>query len=152
MKEVPICDRCAGEPWKAVNMKSREPNAAIVLAVLVLIAAILHAKPARPVMPPVGEGKTIKAGHKALPDLAWTCQFGTISQYGKTLEITGDASWTASGEIREDGKVRLVWVSGGRAAHALYTTCRAIGAGWISARMKTMPNCMATSCTNISTQ
>lgn len=62
-----------------------------------------------------------------LPDLACESNWGTVKQDGKKLAIGGHHYWTAAGEIREDGKVVLVWqtTSDGQFAPGLYVVERA---------------------------
>jgi hypothetical protein len=47
---------------------------------------------------------------KKMPDMAFTCQFGVITQNGASIQITGNPSWEALGLIREDnGKLQVIW-------------------------------------------
>ncbi len=56
------------------------------------------------------------------PDLNMESNWGTVKQDGPNIAIGGHAHWTASGEIRKDGKVYLMWqtVASGEFAPALY--------------------------------
>jgi|ERR1019366_9704083 hypothetical protein len=46
---------------------------------------------------------------KAIPDIAGKCAWGEIYQWGRSISIEGDAEWTAEGEIRQDGTIRILW-------------------------------------------
>ena len=50
---------------------------------------------------------------QALPDLAMQCQFGAITQFGPSIQISGNPSWTALGVLRNDGKIQVLWTRGG---------------------------------------
>lgn len=54
------------------------------------------------------------------PDCSGECQFGTIKQTGRGIEVDGSA-WWANGVIRKDGSVLLHWTnSGGGTGLAVY--------------------------------
>ena len=58
---------------------------------------------------------------EVVPDLAGVCQYGTITQTGRALEIKGPR-WTAIGDVRPGNKIFLLWeeVDTGRIAPSLY--------------------------------
>jgi len=61
-----------------------------------------------------------KEGQQPVPDLVATTQFGSMTQSGKVLTIQG-TYWSATGEIREDGTIYLLWITrGGRIAPGVY--------------------------------
>lgn len=47
-----------------------------------------------------------------LPDIAGETNWGTLSQVGdgRKITITGNAHWEATGEIRKDGSVYVLWI------------------------------------------
>jgi hypothetical protein len=49
----------------------------------------------------------------------WDCQFGHISQVGRTVTVEGP-SWSAAGSLRLDGTIILYWQSGETQAIGVY--------------------------------
>ena len=85
-----------------------------MLAVLAIVG-VLSAKPDRPA--PKQPPKEIP-----VPNLAGLCNWGVISQNARRLSIKGSSSWECEGEIRQDGKVQLLWtcLSDNRRAIGVY--------------------------------
>lgn len=75
----------------------------LIFAAVLLTCSFAAAKPVRqsPKPPP--------AKVEAVPDLAYESQWGVITQTGKILSIDGHPQWCATGHIREDGKVWILW-------------------------------------------
>lgn len=75
----------------------------LISAILVLsLAFVVHAKPER---------KAPKVAPKPFvaPVISGECAFGFIIQNGTSISIEGCETWTATGEIHQDGTIRVVW-------------------------------------------
>lgn len=59
---------------------------------------------------------------KAHPDINGPCAYGVIEQRANRVTIRGHDTWTATGERREDGSIRLQWLNlhDGRTATGVY--------------------------------
>ncbi len=53
--------------------------------------------------------------------LSGECRWGTLTQTGRNIEISGGTSWRASGSISKGGTVILIWTLGDRQAYGAYT-------------------------------
>lgn len=62
-------------------------------------------------------------GTPKLPDLAGESNWGVVTQKGRDIAIGGHPCWNASGEIRPDGKVHVIWIQNadGRIGRGMYT-------------------------------
>lgn len=57
------------------------------------------------------------------PDISGACNWGVVTQRQRDFRIDGNPQWVATGKIRPDGKLLVIWVhvSDGRIAAGLYT-------------------------------
>lgn len=76
----------------------------------------------------LAQAKPIGKAAPRIPFLAGECFWGEICQEGRKLSVAG-ADWLANGQVREDGKVELIWVQirDGRVALSVYSV---EGQGW----------------------
>lgn len=86
-----------------------------VLAILLACVSFALGKPERKDPTPKTE--------QVIPSLAGETNWGLLEQDGRFITISGHPQWYASGYVRKDGKVELVWrlVSTGESCPALYT-------------------------------
>lgn len=75
----------------------------------------------KPLTPPNLEKKK-QQKPPACPDVAMESNWGTVTQNGKDVMISGHPQWSAQCHFRDDGKVFVLWTfnSDGREAPGLY--------------------------------
>lgn len=86
------------------------------LALWLVASAISLAKPLPPPRVKPKEPPPVN-----LP-LAGPTNWGHLEQTGRLFTLIGDHTWSASGQIRADGKIEILWLTNGdgRQAPALY--------------------------------
>jgi len=88
----------------------------LAVSLALCVAAIAIAKP---LPPPRVKDKSPPAVN--LP-MAGPTNWGHLEQTGKLFTLIGDHTWSASGKIRADGKIEILWLTNGdgRQAPGLY--------------------------------
>lgn len=82
------------------------------LVAFTVAAALLHAKPDRPAI------TQPEPKPPAIPVLVTNTNWGVLTQTGRKFTIYGHECWEATGEIRKDGSVLVLWYNYDRARFA----------------------------------